>query len=152
MRPIATILAGLLLAGPAAAGDVYVTKDAQGNNVYTDTPQTVPAQRVEVRTGVTDTSTATERYSAEMAQHANDEQAYAKSQAQESAARQAAQTTAEDKAQRCTEARQRYQTLMNNWRVYEQGPNGERTYLTSEQIDQARANAKQVMDQFCSDQ
>ena len=69
-----------------------------------------------------------------------------------SAAQQAAQTTAEDRAQRCVEARKRYQTLMDNWRIYEPGPNGERTYLTSDQIDAARANAKQVMDQFCSGQ
>ena len=41
---------------------------------------------------------------------------------------------------------------MNSWRLYEPGPNGERTYLTSEQIDQARVSAKQVMDQFCADQ
>ena len=41
---------------------------------------------------------------------------------------------------------------MNSRRLYEEGPNGERTYLTSEQIDKTRANAKEVMDQFCSGQ
>ena len=40
----------------------------------------------------------------------------------------------------------------DNWRVYEAGPDGERTYLTSEQIDAARANAKKVMDEFCAGQ
>jgi hypothetical protein len=58
--------------------------------------------------------------------------------------------TAEDKAKRCTDARQRYQTMMDSQKLYEQDPNGERRYLDSAEIDAARANAKQVMDEFCS--
>ena len=41
---------------------------------------------------------------------------------------------------------------MDAQRLYEEGPNGERRYLDSQEIDAARANAKQVMDQFCSGQ
>ena len=148
MRHIATLLSGLLAAGPALAGDVYVTRDAQGNPIYTDTPQSIPAQKLDVHTADTDDAAVAQRYSAQMSQYAKDDQADAASQKQQ----QSAQVTAEDKTKRCTDARQRYQTLMTSWRIYEPGPNGERVYLTSEQIDQARATAKQTMDAFCAEQ
>ena len=152
MKPMALLLAGLLLAGSAAAGDVYVTRDAKGNTIYTDTPQTIPAQKLDIHSSGTDAATEARGYSSEMKQYEQQDQANAKTQKQQAAAQQATQTTAEDRAQRCVDARKRYQSLMDNWRVYESGPDGERTYLTSEQIDAARANAKQVMNEFCADQ
>jgi hypothetical protein len=150
MKSMATLLAGLLLAGAAGAGDVYVTTDAQGRTIYTDTPQTIPAQKLDVHTGTTEATAAPRQISPATTQPGQSTQANMPAPA--SSDQQAAQSTAEDKAKRCMDARQRYQTLMDNWRIYEPGPNGERTYLTSDQIDAARANAKQVMNEFCSDQ
>jgi hypothetical protein len=152
MKQMATFLAALLLAGTAVAGDVYVTTDAKGNKVYTDTPQSIPAQKLDIHTANTDPGTAAQQYSSEMKRYGQDEKADSKAETQQTTTHQVAQTTAEDKVKRCTDARQRYQTLMDNWRVYEEGPNGERTYLTSEQIDAARANAKQAMNEFCAEQ
>jgi hypothetical protein len=152
MKPFAILLAGLLLAGTAGAGDVYVTTDAQGHTIYTDTPATVPAQKLDIHSQGTDPATAAKEYSSDMKRYGQQDKAYSKAQEQQAQAQQAAEATTEDKAKRCTDARQQYQMLMNSWRVYTSGPNGERTYLTSDQIDAARANAKQVMDEFCSDQ
>ena len=45
-----------------------------------------------------------------------------------------------------------YQVLMDSWRIYEPGPNGERTYLSAEQIDKERAVLKEFMDQSCAEQ
>jgi hypothetical protein len=142
MKPMAMLLAGLLLAGTAGAGDVYVTRDAKGNTVYTDTPDTLPAERVTVHAQGGKPAAAAQAAQPQATQPATPPQASA----------QAAPDTTADQAQRCSEARQQYQKLMTSWRLYDEGPNGERTYLTSEQIDQARLNAKQVMDQFCSGQ
>ena len=152
MKPTVTLVAALLIAAGAQAGDVYVTKDAKGNTVYTDTPQTIPAQKVGVASTPEDDAEAAERYQAEMQQLKAQDQAASQAQAQQAAAKKAGQLSAEDQAKRCTDARQRYQKLMESWRVYEPGPNGERIYLSSDQIDAARQNAKQVMDQFCSGQ
>jgi hypothetical protein len=152
MRPTATLVAALLLAGGAQAGDVYVTRDAQGNPVYTDTPQTVPAQKVDIASASTDPVVVQKRYSDEMKQYAQENEAQAKTDAQSVDTRKAETLTAEDKAKRCADARQRYQTYMDSHRLYEQGPNGERRYLTDAEIDAARAAAKQVMDEFCSGQ
>jgi hypothetical protein len=68
---------------------------------------------------------------------------------QQANAQKASEMTAEDLAKRCTEARQRYQTYMESHRLYTEDPNGQRQYLSSEEIDAARATAKQAMDQFC---
>jgi hypothetical protein len=68
-------------------------------------------------------------------------------------ARKAQEMTAEDRAKRCIEARQRYESYMNARRLYEPGTaEGERRYLDSAEIDAARANAKQAMDELCSGQ
>lgn len=147
MKQIAVVLAGILLAVAAHAGDVYVTKDAKGNTIYTDTPQTLPAEKVTVQgQGNSQPATAQQGSPEAQPQKAPDP-AIGNSQA-----KQAAQDSAADRAKRCAEARQQYQNVMNSRRLYEEGPNGERTYLTSEQIDKTRANAKEVMDQFCSGQ
>src|SRR5512135_2306373 len=130
MKSIAMLLVSVLIAGAASASDVYVTTDAQGHKIYTDTPQTVPAQKLDVHSESTDATNVAQRYSSEMSKYAKDDKANSKAQAAQASAHQAAQLSAEDKAKQCADARQRYQTYMNSWRLYELGPNGERTYLT----------------------
>jgi len=152
MKPMALLLAGLLFAGSAGAGDVYVTRDSKGNPIYTDTPQTIPAEKLDIHTASTDSASAAQSTAAQAKQPSQQSRSSSPAPASQAATQQAAQSTADDRAKRCVDARTRYQALMDNWRMYEPGPNGERTYLTSEQIDQARGNAKQVMDEFCADQ
>jgi hypothetical protein len=61
--------------------------------------------------------------------------------------------TAEDRAKRCEESRQRYESYMNARRLFEPGTvEGERRYLSDAEIDAARADARKVMDEFCSGQ
>jgi hypothetical protein len=61
----------------------------------------------------------------------------------------AAQTTAKDKADRCVKARERYDRYMNSPKLYEQGKDGERRYLSDAELDAARASAKASMDVLC---
>ena len=51
---------------------------------------------------------------------------------------------------RCVEARTRYEATLNAIRLYEEGPDGQRRYLSSEEIDSARADAKKTGDEFCA--
>ena len=148
MKPTVTLVAALLLTGGAQAGDVYVTKDPQGHPVYTDTPQTIPAEKLAVHSTSTDPNEVQKRNSDQMKQNIEDNPATPKP----ADASQAKKLTADDRAKRCMEARERYQTYMEARRLYEDGPNGERHYLTNEEIDSARATSKQVMDQFCGGQ
>jgi hypothetical protein len=154
MKALMALVATFACAGTALAGDVYVTKDANGNLVYTDTPQTVPAKRLDIRTADPEPSPAPApaRDNPQTQQNGAPQQASASSEGQEVTSRQSASSMEEDRVKRCSDARQQYQTLMNSWRIFDEGPDGERVYLTSDQIDAARQNAKQVMDQFCGEQ
>jgi hypothetical protein len=153
MRSIVTFLAGLLIAGAAMAGDVYVTKDAKGVPVYTDRPDTLPADRVGIKSASTDDAEVEARYQEQMSRYAADDADATDAAAKAADAAKAKAETAEDKAKRCADARQRYEAYMNAIRLYEQpATGGERRYLTNEELDKARANAKQTMDEFCAGQ
>lgn len=152
MKPTATLVLALLVVSAAHAGDVYAVRDAQGNIVYTDTPRTLPAEKLDIHSSSTNPAQAEQRYSAEMKQYTADDAAETKAAQQQADAAKAQELSAEDKAKRCAEARDRYQRYMDSWRIYEPGPDGERRYLDSDEIDTARANAKQSMDELCRGQ
>lgn len=140
-----------LFAWSALAADVYVVTDAKGNRVYTDRPDTLPAAKVTVSTGTKAPAAAAGTTPAGTAAGAQPGRSQtAKTTATEIA--RAEQLTAEDLAKRCADARRRYEVAMNSSRLYEVGPDGARRYLTAEEIDSTRANAKQTMDTFCSGQ
>ena len=54
-----------------------------------------------------------------------------------------------DKAERCTKARERYDSYMNSQRLYESQANGERRYLSDAELTAARTSAKASMDELC---
>jgi hypothetical protein len=144
------IIAGLLLSSVAMGGEVYVTRDAKGNPVYTDRPATLPAEKLDVRSGATDPAEVQARYDDEMKKYATDSEASEKARAQAADTAKAREITAEDRAKRCVEARTRYEATLNAIRLYEEGPDGQRRYLSSEEIDGARADAKKTVDEFCA--
>lgn len=152
MKLILTITAGLLLAGAAQAGDVYVVTDAKGSRVYTDRPQTLPAEKAGIQSSPTDPAEVQARYDTQMKQYAADDAGTTQSAATAADAKKAAALSAEDRAKRCAQARQRYETAMQSYHLYVVGPDGERRYLDSAEIDATRANSKKLMDEFCSGQ
>jgi hypothetical protein len=153
MKALLTLFAGVLALGVASAGEVYVVKDAQGNPVYTDRPDTLPAEKLGVKSSRTDPADADARYEAQMKQYASDDAAYRDQQSKSADAAAARELSAQDRAKRCADARQRYEAYMNAVRLYEQpAGGGDRRYLSNEELDAARANAKRTMDEFCADQ
>jgi len=154
MKPILTLMAVLLVAGSAAhASEVYKEKDAKGNPVYTDRPEALPAEKLNVKTQQTDLVEARRRYDEQMKGYSTAEQASTSGAQQTADKRKAAELTAEDKARRCKESRDRYQSYMNARRLYEPGTTeGERRFLSDAEIDAARADAKKAMDEFCDGQ
>jgi hypothetical protein len=153
MKLTCAVIFALLLAGPAVASDVYKTTDPKGQPVYTDRPESLPAEKLKVQQRPTDPAEVAQRYDEEMARYKAEgeaEDAAAKKAAEE---RQAAAVSAADQAKRCTEAREKYQSLMYARRIYEPGETeGERRYLDSEEIDAARENARQAMEELCAGQ
>lgn len=52
----------------------------------------------------------------------------------------------------CQAAKDRVTQYTNALRLYRPGPNGERVYLTNEELDVERANANQAVEQWCGNQ
>lgn len=146
MRALMLLVAGTLLAAGAAAGEVYVTKDDKGNPVYTDRPATLPAEKLGIQNQGTDPAAVQKNYTERMQRYAADDAAVS------GAAKtpQPAAMTPEQRAKLCADARQRYEVVMSSFRLYETAPDGQRRYLTSEEIDTVRADAKKLADELCS--
>jgi hypothetical protein len=154
MKTSVSVFTGVLLVslastGQCLAGDVYVTRDKQGNIVYTDRPETLPARAVGIVSASSDPAEVQARYSEEQKKFAAEDQRRALEAADAAAAAEAREAKAADRARRCTAARERYQAMTDAWRLYDEGPDGERRYLSNDEIDAARARAKQTMDEFC---
>lgn len=147
MRLLVLLVGGTLLAAPAVAGDVYVTKDERGNLVYTDRPATMPAQKVGIQNTATDPAAVQQQYSERMQQYAADDAAAADAKKAEPPV-----LTPQERAERCTQAKQRYDATMSSFRLYENTPDGGRRYLSSEEIDAVRAEAKKLVDVLCTGQ
>jgi hypothetical protein len=146
---LVTLTTATLAAAGTAAADVYKYKDEKGNVHYTDKPPELPAERLNVKSQRTDVVAVQERSAAEQKQRAASAEQQQKARAQAADQQEATQLSAKDKAERCAKARERYDKYMNSQRLYEQGQDGERRYLSSEELDAARAAAKSSMDVLC---
>jgi len=60
------------------------------------------------------------------------------------------QDVAQARDKQCAEAQDRYKKLIEGRRLYKTGPDGERQYLTSAEIDAERVTQKQDMDAVCN--
>ena len=150
LRTVATLtLAASVLLAVQSHADVYKYKDDKGNVLYTDKPATLPAERLNVQSQKTDVVAMQARQEADMKRLQEQDKARQQAANQQSDQQQAAQLSAKDKAEKCTQARERYDKYMNSQKLYQQDANGERRYLTSEELDAARASAKASMDVLC---
>jgi hypothetical protein len=50
----------------------------------------------------------------------------------------------------CVDAQERYKKLIEGRHIYKTGDNGERVYLSSQEIDEERVNAKKDIDDVCN--
>jgi hypothetical protein len=60
------------------------------------------------------------------------------------------QDVAQIKDKQCTDAQDRYKKLIEGRHIYKTGPDGERQFMTSEEIDTERMNAKRDIDSICN--
>jgi hypothetical protein len=57
---------------------------------------------------------------------------------------------AQSRQKQCADAQDRYQKLIEGRRLFKTGTDGERQYLTSDEIDSERLNAKRDIDAICN--
>jgi hypothetical protein len=142
------LCAALLAWSGLASAVVYKWVDAQGKLQYGDRPPDgVHAQIVE--------GLGTHGTRPEPARPPTDSSQPVRSVAQTNHAQDSVkQTVDEDVAQvkdkQCTDAQARYKSLIEGRKLYKAGADGERQYLTSEEIDAERINAKRDIDAICN--
>jgi hypothetical protein len=149
LLPTLTLAAFALMAS-AVHADVYKYTDEQGNVLYTDKPRTLPAQRLDVKTQKTDTVAVQARQEADMKRMQELNQGRTQSATAKADQKQGSELSAKDKAERCSKARERYDSYMNSQRLFETLPNNERRYLTDAELDTARNSAKVSMETLCN--
>jgi Domain of unknown function (DUF4124) len=137
------LFAALIAWSGVAGAVVYKWVDAKGEVQYGDRPPDgVHAEVVELLGTHSGRPSASETAPAKTANQPNQDDAAAK-KAVDSDVEQA-------RAKQCADAQDRYKKLIEGRHIYKTGPDGERQYLTSEEIDAQRLSAKQEVDAACN--
>lgn len=154
-RLAAAALSLILVTAPVAMAQdasVYKWVDAQGVPHYSDQPPAdATAEELNIRFKRTDRSMAQNQAkpktaAGETAPASAAEPADAENPTVEEAERQ--QVLAERRAT-CEKAKERVAKYSNARRLYKPGPDGERIYLSDEEIDAERAEADRAVKEWC---
>ena len=140
-----------LIAGSALASDIYRYTDADGNVHYVDRPTGADTeQRVAIASKRSTPSAAPagrpqpQAAASAETENAGDDSADTKKSRSEILAER------KERQKRCTDLRAKLETMVTSPRLYREGEDGEREYLSAAQIDEARAKAQELIEQHCS--
>ena len=143
------ITAALAFSASAVAGEIYKWTDEDGNVHYEDRPDGKEVERVAINSSSTNNSAVSASNDARRARE--DARSDARSQRdldQQRAAEE--ELLAADRAKKCQESRSRMETYLQARRLYKEGDDGERVYLDDSQIMEARDEAQEDIQAFCS--
>ena len=143
-----------------AQADLYKWKDKTGRVNYTDTPPPayVKVDNIKAKAAVTNSSTAVkslDKDGKEIIKEADnklDQDAAKRQQGAEEQKKVDAKKAEEQKAKElnCLVARQNLASLTNGGRIYKTKDNGEREYMSNQDINQGKQSAQQEVNKFCS--
>lgn len=161
MSRIPTIVCALALTGVAAvatAETVYKWIDSGGQVHYTDLPPRqgdarileVYQQEAGTVEDAEDAGTLAEEGDSDDADTDSQQPTTPEPAPSEAAQRAAANDAAKAKVEQCKSAQDRYQTYLNSRRLFRETADGKREYLTDKELSDARARAKQAVDDYCS--
>ena len=143
------LFAALIAWSGMAGAVVYKWVDAQGKLQYGDRPPDgVHAEVVEflgthgAHAAPARASTPAPSLTVTNRDQANQDDAGAK--------KAVAEDVATSREKQCADAQDRYKKLIESRRLYKTGADGERQYLSSEEIDSERLNAKRDVDATCN--
>lgn len=145
---IAAVL-GLMVVSLAASADVYKWVDAQGRTHYSDRPDSDNAERLAVASRRTNPSAVAERNATENEQRQLTDAQATQQRQQQATTKAVRDDVTKTRDQQCKEAEEQYRVAIESQKLYRIGKDGERAYLTSAEIDEARLNARRARDQVC---
>ncbi len=141
MRRYPLYTAAFAALAAVAHADVYKVVDPQGHVEYTD--RWVPGAEHIKGDHLRGRDTPDEE------PQAKKPAADPKSKAEQSAAQAVQQDVAATREKQCKEAREQYDKMIEARRIFQTEKDGERTYLSDDQADQQRVQARLAMDQAC---
>jgi hypothetical protein len=143
------VFAALIAWSGLASAVVYKWTDAQGKLQYGDRPPDgVHAEVVQL---LGTHATTARNASTAPAQAPPAARVAANPTAKDAQDKQSVdQDVANTRDKQCSEAQDRYKKLIEGRRLYKAGPAGERQFMTSEEIDTERLNAKRDIDDICN--
>jgi hypothetical protein len=142
-------LLGLMAVSLGASADVYKWVDTQGRVHYSDRPDVEGAERVAVASRRSNPETIVERTDAENAQRQQAATQTADQQREQATTQAVEKYLAKTRETQCKDAKEQYRVAIESQKLYRIGKDGERQYLTSAEIDEARMNARRAMDELC---
>lgn len=149
-KVLLTFAAACLMAGTAGSTEIYKWVDEEGNVHYGDVPEGRAAEALAIDSRRTDPDRVqAEQESVAALQESLAERAQARDEA--AAEREEARAEAEKRAKQCDEARERLRVAMEAQRLYKQDENGERVWYDDEDYERIRNEARQLVDERCSD-
>jgi hypothetical protein len=140
------LFAALLAWSGLASAVVYKWVDAQGKIQYGDTPP--DGVHAEIVEGLGTHSSPPPAQSSRPALAAATPTAPTEKIAKEK--QEVDQDVAATQSKQCADAQDNYKKLIEGRHIYKTGDNGEKVFLTSQEIDTERLNAKQEVDAVCN--
>jgi hypothetical protein len=147
MRRILAITAFVLAAGTTAHADVYRYVDAQGRPQYSD--RWVPGSTLIKTDRNRPGADAAAQRAAEQSKLTASNERIAAQLNQQAAARAMQADLEKTRSEQCKQAKERYEKSIQARRLFKEGKNGEREYLTDQQADEARLAARMERDEAC---
>jgi hypothetical protein len=140
------LVAALIAWSGMASAVVYKWTDAQGKVLYGDRPPDgVHAEVVELLVSHASRGAPTKTETSQPPKTA------ANAPPKDNADKKAVdEDVAQTRDKQCTEAQDRYKKLIEGRRLFKTGPDGERQYMNSQEIDTERLNAKRDIDAICN--
>ncbi|MDJ0927238.1 MAG: DUF4124 domain-containing protein [Gammaproteobacteria bacterium] len=141
----------LLLGVAFAQNDVvYKWVDEDGIPQYTDRPpMDVDAQPTGIKSRRTNPAAVQARVDAQSDSNAARSQRRQEEAEDAAAAEDERMANLKQREENCKQARQQAETYETSRRLYRPLPNGEREYLTDEELDKARADARASVREWC---
>ncbi|HZF25410.1 MAG TPA: DUF4124 domain-containing protein [Steroidobacteraceae bacterium] len=142
---------GLMLAclSMAASADVFRWVDSKGGVHYSDRPDSDNAVRIGIVSHASNPDAVAARTQADSDQQAKLAAQQTQQQAQQSTANSVQKDVAKSREDQCKEAKEHYRVAIESQKLYRVGKDGEREYLTSQEIDEARLKSRKDMDTVC---
>jgi hypothetical protein len=141
--------ASVAFSAAAMAGEIYKWTDEQGNVHYEDRPTVDDVERVAIASSRTNNASVRASVDARRARQEAREDANAEREEEERKAAEVAQIAAE-REQKCQESRARMESYLQARRLYREDESGEREYLDDTQVMEAREQAQEDIQAYCS--